>query len=181
MNSVSSEKAIDNQFVEISVASESGVRVELTRGPQMSYKRKFSTCNDIHDGVGAASASHVPHSEDNGCVVCLETCHPDDQLCTLPCLHSFHSVCIHPWLVDNPTCPICRKPADTCNRGTIDRHSPHVVSVMLRHMCNSNSTLKKDLQEANDHILSLQMVVAEFNRRRSDSILRVMIQNEFTV
>jgi hypothetical protein len=92
----------------------------------------------------------------------MEPCHAvDDSCCILPCLHSFHSVCIHPWLLENATCPICREAASTCNRGAIDDHSHSVILVMLHTVRSGNTELKNDLQEANDHILSLEMFLSE--------------------
>ncbi len=37
------------------------------------------------------------------------------ESCILNCGHMFHSVCIHRWIIYNPTCPLCRLPS-TCDR-----------------------------------------------------------------
>ena len=42
------------------------------------------------------------------CSVCIEDFERGDQVCLLPCEHSFHKSCIFPWLSTNPTCPNCR-------------------------------------------------------------------------
>ncbi|KAG5883428.1 hypothetical protein JTB14_005639 [Gonioctena quinquepunctata] len=41
------------------------------------------------------------------CSICLGTLAKD--LKTLTCCHVFHSHCISTWLIDNNTCPLCRK------------------------------------------------------------------------
>ncbi len=44
------------------------------------------------------------------CSVCMTDMNTDEQLCELPCVHTFHDDCIQPWLKEyNYKCPICRK------------------------------------------------------------------------
>ncbi|CAI9092800.1 OLC1v1028133C1 [Oldenlandia corymbosa var. corymbosa] len=44
------------------------------------------------------------------CAICLDDL-MDGELCqTLPqCKHTFHSLCINPWVLQMQTCPICRQ------------------------------------------------------------------------
>ena len=44
------------------------------------------------------------------CSICMSDLNIDEQVCDLPCKHTFHDECIQPWL-SNYTykCPICRK------------------------------------------------------------------------
>lgn len=43
------------------------------------------------------------------CVICLEEYEERDVLRVLPhCGHDFHMACIHVWLEQNSTCPVCR-------------------------------------------------------------------------
>jgi hypothetical protein len=114
-----------------------------------------------------------PNQSEENCVVCMEPCETCETCCILPCLHKFHSVCIHPWLMENATCPICRVSSASCNRGTLDQHPHQVIATMLRIVCCSNVTMERDLQEANDHILSLEMLLAEVGRIEVVSIHRV--------
>ena len=152
----------------------SGVWLSLGRNPQMSNKRKTPMgprdCKGDEDedketcwNGGDHSSARSTTSPDHTCVICMEVCGTldDQECCRLPCLHSFHSVCIHPWLLTSATCPICREAAPTCHRGTIDSHSHQVMAEMFRVVQSSNVTLQKELQEARDHILSLEMLVAD--------------------
>lgn len=55
---------------------------------------------------GAASSSD--------CSSCLEAIESDSEFkTTLECGHNFHTKCIVPWVIENPTCPMCRGSALT--------------------------------------------------------------------
>jgi len=41
------------------------------------------------------------------CPICFEKICENDGA-ALPCMHSFHTRCIRPWLMENNTCPVCR-------------------------------------------------------------------------
>ncbi|PIO14633.1 hypothetical protein AB205_0076030, partial [Aquarana catesbeiana] len=41
------------------------------------------------------------------CAICLSEYAAEDSR-TLPCNHGFHFACIHQWLQQHPTCPMCR-------------------------------------------------------------------------
>ena len=44
------------------------------------------------------------------CSVCMTDMDKEQEVCELPCLHTFHDDCIQPWLTQyNYKCPICRK------------------------------------------------------------------------
>ncbi|KAH0508478.1 E3 ubiquitin-protein ligase RLIM [Microtus ochrogaster] len=42
------------------------------------------------------------------CTVCMTQYTEGDRICELPCSHEYHVHCIHRWLWENTTCPICR-------------------------------------------------------------------------
>ena len=43
------------------------------------------------------------------CVICHEWINPGEMIRELPgCAHLFHKACIDNWLVQSPTCPLCR-------------------------------------------------------------------------
>ena len=43
------------------------------------------------------------------CSVCSEEIEKEKMNTTyLPCKHSFHTICIYPWIVEHNTCPNCR-------------------------------------------------------------------------
>lgn len=48
------------------------------------------------------------------CVICMEDFVDGDCCRVLPtCKHTFHLMCIDPWLTSQLTCPICRNPIST--------------------------------------------------------------------
>lgn len=42
------------------------------------------------------------------CAVCIDQFLINDIVRYLPCKHLFHKNCIDQWLLENPTCPICK-------------------------------------------------------------------------
>lgn len=42
------------------------------------------------------------------CPVCLEQYKLEEEMCGMPCDHSFHTDCLIPWLRNHNNCPICR-------------------------------------------------------------------------
>ena len=48
--------------------------------------------------------------KDEKCAICMSEINVDEQVCDLPCAHTFHDECIQPWLNHyNYKCPVCRK------------------------------------------------------------------------
>ena len=48
--------------------------------------------------------------EGHTCVICQDEFTAGEGLTTMPCTHTFHSACLHPWLAMHNTCPTCRVP-----------------------------------------------------------------------
>ena len=47
--------------------------------------------------------------KDEKCAICMSEINVDEQVCDLPCAHTFHDECIQPWLNHyNYKCPVCR-------------------------------------------------------------------------
>mmetsp|Transcript_107662 Transcript_107662/g.309910 ORF Transcript_107662/g.309910 Transcript_107662/m.309910 type:complete len:468 (+) Transcript_107662:152-1555(+) len=42
------------------------------------------------------------------CTVCLEEMQIGEELCRLPCMHTFHRCCVHAWLARDRRCMLCR-------------------------------------------------------------------------
>ena len=42
------------------------------------------------------------------CLICLYEFKIGDKVCTLPCLHIFHTECLKDWIMRNTWCPICK-------------------------------------------------------------------------
>lgn len=73
------------------------VKVTLTP-EQFSKLRKVKVTNQ-----------NISSYDQNNCHICIESFTKDDVLVQLPCLHSFHELCIRKWLCEEKvTCPVCR-------------------------------------------------------------------------
>lgn len=64
------------------------------------------------------------------CAICKEEMKEGRDVCELPCEHSFHWICILPWLKKKNTCPCCRYRLPTDDvYGEIERLWEVVVKV----------------------------------------------------
>lgn len=45
---------------------------------------------------------------ENCCAVCIESFKVGEIIRTLPCTHTFHKLCIDPWLLEQRSCPMCK-------------------------------------------------------------------------
>jgi Ring finger domain len=48
------------------------------------------------------------NNDDVSCAICMDDYCRGDHRKLLPCLHSFHNVCLDQWLAINGSCPICK-------------------------------------------------------------------------
>ena len=44
----------------------------------------------------------------DGCAICQDDITPGCKSLQMPCHHSFHQDCLHRWLSEHNTCPVCR-------------------------------------------------------------------------
>lgn len=60
---------------------------------------------------------HLPTREFDGlkkgeCVICMMELLPGEEVRYLPCMHTYHAMCIDDWLLRSLTCPTCMEPVD---------------------------------------------------------------------
>lgn len=60
---------------------------------------------------------HLPTREYDGtkkgeCVICMMELAIGEAVRYLPCMHTYHAVCIDDWLLRSLTCPSCMEPVD---------------------------------------------------------------------
>jgi hypothetical protein len=68
-------------------------------------------------------------SSDPACPVCLDPITPDD-IEFLNCLHAFHTGCLRRWIVQRPSCPVCRTSAGD----VLPPERPHTHTGGVRHV-----------------------------------------------
>lgn len=51
----------------------------------------------------------IQKTNNDKCIICLESINIQKQVLYLPCSHLFHSVCIMHWLLTNNKCPTCKE------------------------------------------------------------------------
>lgn len=60
---------------------------------------------------------HLPTRKYEGtkkgeCVICMMELVAGEEVRYLPCMHTYHAVCIDDWLLRSLTCPTCMEPVD---------------------------------------------------------------------
>lgn len=63
--------------------------------------------NKIHD-IQEKLVHYEYAGETQECIICREKIQKNDVCISLPCLHTYHSECVHEWLHKKTTCPMCR-------------------------------------------------------------------------
>ncbi|RZC86282.1 hypothetical protein C5167_007465 [Papaver somniferum] len=65
--------------------------------------------NDIHN-LSSFEYEAVVESTNQDCIVCLERFIKGETCRSLPrCKHVFHASCVDSWLIQVPSCPLCRR------------------------------------------------------------------------
>lgn len=79
------------------------------------------------DHGASVDAAASPPDADH-CVICLDAFRIGDSLRILPCLHTYHRMCVDRWLARSKTCPMCKYAIDS---GALSwrRRSPPMASV----------------------------------------------------
>ncbi|CAE8730336.1 unnamed protein product, partial [Polarella glacialis] len=83
-------------------ASSSG-GAQQAQGLEVNHMQQFTV--SFVSGI----SSEEEHGETNClCTFCLDDMQPGEELCRLPCMHTFHRRCVHAWLARDRRCMLCR-------------------------------------------------------------------------
>jgi hypothetical protein len=110
--------------------------IQLDTIPPIDAKSRNITTNDDDDDQQAtATATNTTtnpetlpssSSDNDSCPICFETFHDGDILRVLPCRHTFHAICVDPWLLNSSSqCPLCRVDLSISNNETVSEEPPN--------------------------------------------------------
>lgn len=90
----------DKRLSEVSVAKETGQRED--GGPEHEDEPEAEEIHDVPEDL--------LKSVGDACAICLDNIEDSDDVRGLTCGHTFHSVCLDPWLTSRRACcPLCKK------------------------------------------------------------------------
>lgn len=79
---------------------------QLTEEEQIKLLKRMTLIQQLPSGTYDENKKHKE------CVICMIDFEMKDQIKCLPCMHTFHQVCIDSWLVRSLICPSCMEPVD---------------------------------------------------------------------
>ena len=96
----------DSLPVEEDVGRREGLtRKDIARLPTKVFRSGIDTdsCGDCNSASGGKDEDAIKE-----CSICKGEFENNDKLRILPCVHEYHTRCIHQWIKKTPTCPECR-------------------------------------------------------------------------
>ncbi|XP_026408988.1 E3 ubiquitin-protein ligase RING1-like [Papaver somniferum] len=86
----------------------------VTESMEEDNVRRIRASKSFIDGLKKEECRHNNgYSNDTtSCAICLERILDGSVISNMPCLHTFHSVCLVIWLHESNSCPICRCQVD---------------------------------------------------------------------
>ena len=63
----------------------------------------------VYNSTTTTASTAAKDDSECKCLVCQCEYEMGEQLCRLPCQHSFHMDCVKPWLMKKDVCPYCRQ------------------------------------------------------------------------
>jgi len=64
---------------------------------------------EMMDSLPRVLWSNATGAKETSCAICLSDFEQTEELKRLPCNHHFHGLCIDPWLLQQPVCPLCKQ------------------------------------------------------------------------
>lgn len=80
------------------------------------------------------------------CTICYETINENDSTYTLPCNHTYHTLCINQWFSVSSTCPMCRQKILTIPDSDITDDSTYITIVPENTEINHTEENENDPQ-----------------------------------
>ncbi|KAK8478561.1 hypothetical protein V6N11_028256 [Hibiscus sabdariffa] len=77
-------------------------------GPSLKQASSSSAPVEPKQDSRTADGSMKASEDELTCTIYLDQVNRGEIVRSLPCLHQFHASCIHPWLRQQGTCPVCK-------------------------------------------------------------------------
>ncbi|CAN4116977.1 unnamed protein product [Withania somnifera] len=102
-----SNREVIMKVIELLAKCNNFVNAMTHAGDGIGGKDRKEVATSVAVVVALPSVSNDDDSEKE-CVICKEEMIKGRDACKLPCHHTFHWICILPWLKKRNTCPCCR-------------------------------------------------------------------------
>ncbi|KAM3217445.1 E3 ubiquitin-protein ligase SGR9, amyloplastic [Capsicum annuum] len=104
-----SNREIIMKFIELLAKCKNFINAMTHTGDSIGEKDMKEVATSVMIVVALPSIEASDNGEDTKeCVICKEDMKKGRDVCKLPCHHTFHWICILPWLKKRNTCPCCR-------------------------------------------------------------------------
>jgi len=117
---------------------------------------------EMMDSLPRVIWSSATGAKETSCAICLSDFEQTEELKRLPCNHHFHGVCIDPWLLQQPVCPLCKQ--DVGN-------TAQEMKAMIQKRKKEEKQRKKDQQKKKKDEEKLKKKL-EQQKRREEQIKR---------
>lgn len=94
------ESSISNHVLQTTVRAFQTHRLSNYSAPRRRLPQPQMTFHSASRNIGAAT--------EQDCPICFDSIRQNEGF-ALPCMHVFHPRCIRPWLMENDSCPVCRR------------------------------------------------------------------------
>ncbi|XP_076619508.1 ring finger protein 11 [Colletes latitarsis] len=94
-----------------------GIGIGVTLGPTSGPGTLSEEEQQVLVAKRIGLIQHLPMREYDGtkkgeCVICMMELVIGEEVRYLPCMHTYHALCIDDWLLRSLTCPSCMEPVD---------------------------------------------------------------------
>ncbi len=95
------------------------------------------------------------------CTICYEAINENDSTDTMPCNHTYHTLCINQWLSVSSTCPMCRQKILITSDSDITDDSTYITIVSENTEINQTEENQNDSQSSSSSKLKYFFIILE--------------------
>jgi hypothetical protein len=134
-------------YTEIKHKSTLVCNVLKNNNEKCNYKAKYITC-DKNSCCGKhleKSLSQYMKAKDTECAICFTKIQAK-MLYRLPCEHIFHEDCIKKWIIEQNSCPLCRKVVDENKTNSLPENRRMSVQISFLISRNLSSNVSEETE-----------------------------------